>query len=429
MTMFKSGTIAVVGLGYVGAPLALALSAHYPVIAYDTDPARVDELRRAEDRTRELDAARLARARWRLTGDSRGLRDADIVIVTVPTPVTAANVPDMGCLVAASRAVGAAMKRGAIVVYESTVYPGATEDVCLPELRRASALRYPEDFAIGYSPERVNPGDKVHRLDNTTKIVAADRPEVLELLARVYGRLTTVHRAGSIAVAEAAKALENIQRDVNIGLVNEVYQILSRIGVDMHEVLAAAGTKWNFLPFTPGLVGGHCIGVDPYYMTHKAASEGASARIISAAREANDAMAAFLVDKLVKKLVSTGGLRRDAVITVLGATFKEDVPDVRNSKVADLCAELARYGLAAQVVDPLADAREAQDELGLRLVTLEDAARNPADAVILAVPHAPFLAGGGWGQVVPLARLQGAVVLDLKARLSRPAPAHITLMH
>ncbi len=396
MTMFKSGTIAVVGLGYVGAPLALALSAHYPVIAYDTDPARVDELRRAEDRTRELDAARLARARWRLTGDSRGLRDADIVIVTVPTPVTAANVPDMGCLIAASRAVGAAMKRGAVVVYESTVYPGATEDVCLPELRRASALRYPEDFAIGYSPERVNPGDKVHRLDNTTKIVAADRPEVLELLARVYGCLTTVHRAGSIAVAEAAKA---------------------------------AGTKWNFLPFTPGLVGGHCIGVDPYYMTHKAASEGASARIISAAREANDAMAAFLVDKLVKKLVSTGGLRRDAVITVLGATFKEDVPDVRNSKVADLCAELARYGLAAQVVDPLADAQEAQDELGLRLVTLEDAARNPADAVILAVPHAPFLAGGGWGQVVPLARLQGAVVLDLKARLSRPAPAHITLMH
>ncbi len=396
MTMFKSGTIAVVGLGYVGAPLALALSAHYPVIAYDTDPARVDELRRAEDRTRELDAARLARARWRLTGDSRGLRDADIVIVTVPTPVTAANVPDMGCLIAASRAVGAAMKRGAVVVYESTVYPGATEDVCLPELRRASALRYPEDFAIGYSPERVNPGDKVRRLDNTTKIVAADRPEVLELLARVYGCLTTVHRAGSIAVAEAAKA---------------------------------AGTKWNFLPFTPGLVGGHCIGVDPYYMTHKAASEGASARIISAAREANDAMAAFLVDKLVKKLVSTGGLRRDAVITVLGATFKEDVPDVRNSKVADLCAELARYGLAAQVVDPLADAQEAQDELGLRLVTLEDAARNPADAVILAVPHAPFLAGGGWGQVVPLARLQGAVVLDLKARLSRPAPAHITLMH
>lgn len=427
--MFNNNTIAIVGLGYVGAPLALALSEHKQVIGFDICVERVQELQRGEDRTLELNPEKLAKAHWTLSHDSKDLAQADVIIVTVPTPVGEGNVPDMSCLIAASRSVGAEMKKGAIVVYESTVFPGATEEICLQHLNAASPLNYPADFAIGYSPERINPGDKVHRLDNTTKIVSGDRPEVLALLAELYGKLTAVHQASSIKVAEAAKILENTQRDVNIGLVNQMYQILSRMGVNTHHVLEAAGTKWNFHKYVPGLVGGHCISVDPHYMAHKAACEGTVAHVINSARQANDAMAPFLIDRLVKKMVMTGGIHRDSVVTIMGATFKEDVPDIRNSKVADLVKELARFGLNAQVVDPLADADEVEHELGVKLVTMEQALKKRANAVILAVGHQEFMADGGWGLVSKLAVEENAVVLDFKAQLTeKDVPANVTLM-
>ncbi|KVP17134.1 nucleotide sugar dehydrogenase [Burkholderia ubonensis] len=428
--MNKTSQIAIIGLGYVGAPLALELAKHHNVVGFDINVERVTELSSGFDRTREMatDELRglLADKRLMLTADVENLREADIFIVTVPTPVSEANVPDMGCVLAASRTVGQVMKKGAIVVYESTVYPGATEDECLPVLRKVSGYDYPQDFAIGYSPERINPGDQVHRLTNTTKIVSGDRPEVLETLAALYGKITNIHRAPSIKVAEAAKVLENTQRDVNIALMNEVYQIFSTVGVDTHDVLEAAGTKWNFLKFTPGLVGGHCISVDPYYLSHKAASEGIQAKLIMSSRATNDSMPAFLVDRLVKKMVKSVGLNRNTVVTVLGATFKENVPDVRNSKVADICAELDKYGVTVQVVDPLADQDEVLHELGVKIVTLDDAQANPADAVILAVPHEDFLEEGGWPLMERLAKPEQALVMDFKAQLdASEAPAHL----
>jgi UDP-N-acetyl-D-galactosamine dehydrogenase len=428
--MNKHSQIAVIGLGYVGAPLALELSRHYNVIGFDISAGRVGELTAGHDRTRELDVEDLkaaqAERRLMLTSNDQNLREADIFIVTVPTPVSKANVPEMDCVLAASRTVGRVMKKGAIVVYESTVYPGATEEECLPALIATSGYNYPADFAIGYSPERINPGDHVHRLTNTTKIVSGDRPEVLDTLAALYGSITTVHRAPTLKVAEAAKVLENVQRDINIGLMNEVYQIFARVGVDTHDVLAAAGTKWNFLPFTPGLVGGHCISVDPYYLSHKAACEGFTAKLIMAARETNDAMPEFLVDQLVKKMVATVGLNRKTVVTVLGATFKENVPDVRNSKVGDVIKELKKYGISVQVVDPMAHQEEVLHELGVTMVSLAEAEANPADAVILAVPHETFLADGGWPLISRLAKPEEALVMDFKGALkATDSPAHI----
>lgn len=422
--------IAVVGLGYVGAPLALALSGSFPVVGFDLNVDRVVELEVGEDRTGELDKhvlrQQVLQGALKLTTSEKEMADADVIIITVPTPVTDAHVPDLSCVIAASRAVGRVMKTGAIVVYESTVYPGATEEVCLPELIASSGKNYPEDFAIGYSPERINPGDEVHVLTNTVKIVSGDRPEVLNLLAQMYGSITQVHLAPTIKVAEGAKVLENVQRDVNIALMNEAYQIFSRIGVDTHDVLEAAGTKWNFLKFTPGLVGGHCISVDPYYLSHKAASEGFPAKLIMSSRETNDAMPAFLVDKLIKKMVSSVGLNRNTVVTILGATFKEDVPDVRNSKVADICKELAKYGVTVQVVDPVADASEVAHEVGVGLTAACDAV--PADAVILAVPHQEFLEAG-WGTVASYAKNEQALVMDFKARMCNVnVPEHIELI-
>jgi len=428
--MNKTSQIAIIGLGYVGAPLALELAKHHNVIGFDINVERVTELSQGFDRTREMagDELRglLADKRLMLTADVENLREADIFIVTVPTPVSEANVPDMGCVLAATRTVGQVMKKGAIVVYESTVYPGATEEECLPVLQKVSGYSYPEEFAIGYSPERINPGDQVHRLTNTTKIVSGDRPEVLETLAALYGSITNIHRAPAIKVAESAKVLENVQRDVNIALMNEVYQVFTHCGVDTHDVLEAAGTKWNFLKFQPGLVGGHCISVDPYYLSHKAAAEGFNAKLIMASRATNDSMPAFIVDQLVKKMVKTVGVNRDTVVTVLGATFKENVPDVRNSKVADICEELGKYGVKVQVVDPLADQAEVEHELGLTMVSLEDAQANPADAVILAVPHADFVADGGWPLMERLAKPELALVMDFKAQLNADdAPAHL----
>lgn len=420
-------TIAIIGLGYVGAPLAYALAPNFNVIGFDINKSRVAELVQGVDRTNELTKEELLGAPINITADTAILRTADVFIITVPTPVSDAHVPDLGFVLNASRLVGEYMKPGAIVVYESTVYPGATEDICLPVLMHTSGLSYPENFGLGYSPERINPGDKVHTLHNTVKIVSGDRPEVCAVLAKIYGSVTQIHMAPSIKVAEAAKVLENVQRDVNIALMNEVSQIFSRIGVDSHHVLQAAGTKWNFLKFEPGLVGGHCISVDPYYLSHKAACEGFQAKVILSARETNDSMPAFIVDQLIKKLAVAGLMHKGTVVTVLGATFKEDVPDIRNSKIADMCKELLKYGITAQVVDPLANPAELHHEFGIKLVSMEQAKENRADAVVFAVPHENFLAGG-WELVEALAKTGGAVVMDMKAKLSLDAvPANITL--
>lgn len=431
--MSKQEKIAIIGQGYVGAPLAVELAKHFDVIGFDINSERIDELANGYDRTREIHTDELMdltnRGKLALTCDAEDLCVADIFVVTVPTPVSEARVPDMGAVLAASRTVGKVMKKGAIVVYESTVYPGATEEECLPILKQVSGYRYPQEFSIGYSPERINPGDHVHRLTNTTKIVSGDRPEVLEILAAMYGTITTVHRAPGIKVAEGAKVLENVQRDVNIALMNEAYQIFSRCGVDTNDVLAAAGTKWNFLKFTPGLVGGHCISVDPYYLSHKAACEGFQAKLILSARETNDSIPVFLVDKLAKKMAKTIGIGRESVVTVMGVTFKENVPDVRNSKVGDICKELAKYGVTVQVVDPLAHADEVERELGFRLTSLAEAQANPADAVFMAVSHEAFLEGGGWPLIQSLVKRKQAIVMDFKGHLDAGlVPAHIEMV-
>ncbi|SDD14763.1 UDP-N-acetyl-D-galactosamine dehydrogenase [Cupriavidus sp. YR651] len=411
--------VVVVGLGYVGAPLAVALAKYFDVSGFDISTMRVEELRAGRDRTNEIPAAALRATSAVFTTDATVLARADVIVVTVPTPVDGACVPDLNPVVQASIEVGRHMKRGAIVVYESTVYPGVTEEVCVPLLAQHSGLVHLRDFHVGYSPERISPGDLVNTLTTTTKIVAGDTPEVCELLADLYGRITQIHRAPSIKVAEAAKVLENTQRDVNIGLVNQVSQLLGTLGVDTHDVLAAARSKWNFLDFRPGLVGGHCISVDPYYLTHKAATCGFTPSIVLAARETNDGMAGFVVDQLLRSMTRHHLLHADTVVTILGVTFKEDVPDIRNSKVVDIVRELDAVGIRTQVMDPLADSAEVEQAYGFALMSPEQA--TPAHAVVLAVPHASYLEGG-WALLESLGRPQGTfVVSDLKAVLSRTA--------
>ncbi|MFY2658226.1 nucleotide sugar dehydrogenase [Achromobacter xylosoxidans] len=419
-------TVAVIGLGYVGAPLAFALAKNQNVnvIGYDVNQGRVDQLKAGVDSTGEISEGELAlRSKMVLTASPEYLFDADVMIITVPTPVNEGHVPDMSYVLRATHTAGSHMKKGAVIVYESTVYPGATEEECLPLLEkigRGAGLSYPADFSIGYSPERINPGDRVHTLHNTTKIVAGDRPATLDLLASLYGSITQVHRAPTIKVAEAAKCAENAQRDVNIAFMNELCQICTRLGVDTHDVLAAAGTKWNFLPFRPGLVGGHCIGVDPYYLMHKAAAEGYPARLIVAARETNDSMAGFLANLAIKRMACEGLLRPGAVVTVLGATFKEDVPDIRNSKVVDLVRELGKYGVTPQIVDPHADPAGFSHEYGLELTAVSQT--RPADALLLTVPHRRFAEEhGSFENLINICakRAGRVVVMDLKAVLNR----------
>lgn len=416
--------VAVIGLGYVGAPLAFALAKDpkLTVIGYDVNLNRVSQLNNGIDATGELNEEQLAlRSRMIISTSPEHLVDADVMIITVPTPVNEGHVPDMSYVMRATLTAGSHMKRGAIIVYESTVYPGATEEECLPLLKKigqGAGLSYPEDFAVGYSPERINPGDRKHTLHNTVKIVAGDRPETLDRLASLYGSITQVHRAPTIKVAEAAKCAENAQRDLNIAFMNEVCQICTRLGIDTHDVLEAAGTKWNFLPFRPGLVGGHCIGVDPYYLTHKAATEGYPARLILTARETNDSMANFLANLAIKRMASEGLLRQGAVVTILGATFKEDVPDIRNSKVVDLVKELGKYGVNPQIVDPHANPAEFEHEYGLTLTPLADL--RPADAVLLTVPHQRFVeAYGSFENLLDACTNDRAVVMDLKAAVNR----------
>ena len=384
--------VAVVGLGYVGLPLAVEFGKRGKTIGFDLSVSKVESYRRWVDPTGEVSAQELrAASGLNPTSDPEALREADYIIVAVPTPVDEARQPDFTPLVRASETVGSYMKRGAIVIYESTVYPGATEDVCIPVLERASGMRWKIDFHAGYSPERINPGDKDHTLTKIVKVVSGDDAETLEKVAALYGSIIAagVHRASSIKVAEAAKVIENTQRDLNIALMNELAIIFDRIGIDTLEVLEAAGTKWNFLPFRPGLVGGHCIGVDPYYLTHKADKLGYHPQVILAGRRINDGMGKFIAEQTVKHMIRAGSPVKGAHVTVLGLTFKEDCPDLRNSKVIDVVRELQSYGIEVHVHDPVADCAEAHHEYGVELDNWE--ALPKAEALVLAVAHKQYL--------------------------------------
>jgi UDP-N-acetyl-D-galactosamine dehydrogenase len=384
-------TIAVVGLGYVGLPLAVEFGKKYPTIGFDLAAEKVDAYRRHVDPTGEVSPEELrAAAQLRPTTDPAALRDADFVVVAVPTPIDGAHQPDFRPLVGASESVGRNLKRGATIVYESTVYPGATEEVCIPVVEKHSGMKWKKDFFVGYSPERINPGDKERTLTKIVKVVSGDTPETLERVAQVYGSVVSagVHRASSIKVAEAAKVIENTQRDLNIALINELALIFHRLEIDTDEVLAAAGTKWNFLKFRPGLVGGHCIGVDPYYLTHKAETIGYHPQVILAGRRINDGMGKYVAEQTVKQLINRGSPVKGADIIVLGLTFKENCPDLRNSRVIDVVRELESYGAKVSVHDPVADPREAVHEYGVELVPWDRLPR--AEAIVAAVSHREF---------------------------------------
>ena len=388
-------TVGIIGLGYVGLPLAVAFGAVGKAIGYDRDERKVARLRERQDVTGEVSAAEFTGAKHlQCTADPAALREADFLIIAVPTPVDAARRPDLSLLLGACETAGRHMKRGATVVVESTVYPGCTEEDCVPVLERASGMRWKEGFSVGYSPERINPGDREHRLASITKVVSGDTPETLERVAKLYGRvaLAGVHRAPSIRVAEAAKVIENTQRDVNIALVNEFALIFHRLGIDTTEVLEAAKTKWNFLPFSPGLVGGHCIGVDPYYLIQKAQAHGYYPDILLACRRINDAMGQHVAAEVVKLMVQRGITVAGARILLLGITFKENCPDLRNTRVVELAQELEDYRATVDIHDPWADRLEALQEYGVRLV--EEPQPAAYDAVVIAVAHDEFRALG-----------------------------------
>ena len=385
-------TIAVVGLGYVGLPLAVEFGKTHKTIGFDMSQQKVDAYRTHVDPTGEVASEALRAAiRLQVTCDASTLRDADFIIVAVPTPVDSAHNPDFGPLISASAVVGQHLKEGAIVVFESTVYPGATEEVCIPVIEKHSGMKWMKDFFVGYSPERINPGDKQHTLTKIVKIVAGDTPETLDRVAAVYGSIVTagVHRASSIKVAEAAKVIENTQRDLNIALVNELAIIFHQIGIDTLEVLEAAGTKWNFLPFRPGLVGGHCIGVDPYYLTYKAVTAGYHPQVILSGRKINDGMGKYIAEQTIKRMILGGFSVNQESVIVLGLTFKEDCPDIRNSRVVDVIRELQSFGAKVFVHDPMVDPVEAEHEYGLHLTEWNDLPR--AAAMVAAVSHKVFL--------------------------------------
>jgi UDP-N-acetyl-D-galactosamine dehydrogenase len=412
----EAAVIGVVGLGYVGLPLAVEFGKKVRTIGFDLSQAKVEAYRRHVDPTGEVSQDDLkAATRLEVTTEASRLKEADVVIVAVPTPIDDAHQPDFSPLVGASISVGRNLKKGAVVVYESTVYPGATEEVCIPVLERESGMKWKQDFFVGYSPERINPGDREHTLTRIVKVVSGDTRETLERVARTYELVITagVHRASSIAVAEAAKVIENTQRDLNIALMNELALIFHKIGIDTLEVLQAAGTKWNFLPFRPGLVGGHCIGVDPYYLTHKADKLGYHPQVILAGRRINDGMGKYVAEQTVKQLIQSGRSVKGAQIAVLGLTFKENCPDLRNSRVIDIIRELESYGVEVSVHDPLADASEATHEYGVSLQPWEQLPR--ADAIVLAVAHDEFKRRSIDGLV---GKLQpGGLVVDVKCQL------------
>ncbi len=415
----SSPVIAVVGLGYVGLPLAAEFGKKYETVGYDLSEAKIANYRNYCDPTGEVSTEDLkAATRLSVSCDPTTIGRADIIIVAVPTPVDEAHIPDFSPLVSSSTTVGKYMKKGAIVVYESTVYPGATEEVCIPLLEQHSGMKWKKDFHVGYSPERVNPGDKERTITRIVKVVSGDDEATLKTVGDLYASVITagVHRAASIKVAEAAKVIENTQRDLNIALMNELSLIFNKIGIDTLEVLQAAGTKWNFLPFRPGLVGGHCIGVDPYYLTHKAEMLGYHPQVILAGRRINDGMAAYVVQQTVKQMINSGSCIKGAKVIVLGLTFKENCPDLRNSKVADIVRELAEFGCDVSVHDPIADASEAFHEYGITFTSWEQLPAQ-ADAIIAAVSHKEYLA-------MPLSEIlgklkKGGVFADVKSAYDR----------
>ena len=415
-----TSTVAVIGLGYVGLPLVVAFGKQMRTIGFDIASAKVQACQRGTDPSRELPDSDLAAATHAVYTDNPALlREADIIIVAVPTPVDDAHIPDFRPLIGSSTSVGRNLKRGAIVVYESTVYPGATEEVCIPVLERESGLKWKQDFFVGYSPERINPGDKEHTLTKILKIVSGDTPATLDKVAQLYERIIVpgVHRASSIRTAEAAKVIENTQRDLNIALMNELAIIFEKLGLDTSEVLAAAGTKWNFLKFKPGLVGGHCIGVDPYYLTHKAEMLGYHPQVILAGRRINDGMGKFVAEQTIKNMIAAGSPIKGAKVNVLGLTFKENCGDLRNSKVIDIIRELQSYGVQVSVTDPQAEAEEAMHEYGVALQTWD--ALPQADAIVAAVSHDEYarMSPAEFGQkLVP-----GGAFIDVKAAFDAAA--------
>jgi UDP-N-acetyl-D-glucosamine/UDP-N-acetyl-D-galactosamine dehydrogenase len=422
----KNWKVAVVGLGYVGLPLAIEFGKRFQTIGYDVSAAKIAGYRERRDAMGEVSCdAFAASTHTEFTTDSTALSRADIIIVAVPTPIDEARKPDLRPLISASETIAPNLKTGAIVCYESTVYPGATEEVCVPVLERLSGKRWKRDFFVGYSPERINPGDKKHTLATVIKVVAGDTPETLDTLAEFYGTVVSagVHRASSIRVAEAAKVIENTQRDLNIALMNELAIIFHKLGLDTLEVLEAAGTKWNFLPFRPGLVGGHCIGVDPYYLTHKAEVIGYHPQVILAGRRINDGMGKFIAEQTVKQMIAGGSPIKGAKVNVLGLTFKEDVPDLRNSRAVDVIHELQSYGVEVTVHDPIAAPAEAHEEYGLKLMDWD--ALPVADAVVLAVAHDDYVQRPTRDYVAMLRR--GGCFVDVKARFDRKAleAAHV----
>ena len=408
-----------IGLGYVGLPVAAAFArSGSPVVGFDIDHERVAELRAGKDRTREVTPQDLKNPNLRVTSEVKDLAAADFYIVTVPTPIDKANRPDLGPMLSASRTVSKVLKKGAIVVYESTVYPGAIEETCVPVLEQHSSLKAGSDFTVGYSPERINPGDSAHRFENIVKVVSGQDPRTLDIVAEVYGSVVTagIHRAPSIKVAEAAKVIENTQRDLNIAFMNELSAICEVLGIDTGDVIAAAKTKWNFLAFYPGLVGGHCIGVDPYYLTHRAEMAGYHPQVILAGRRINDNVGFRVARECVRRMFGRGN--GGSLVTILGLTFKENVPDTRNSKVLDIVRELQSFNVDVQVHDPLASPDEARHEYDLALTDLDRL--RPADAVILAVSHQDYVRGG-WPLVTRLLKGGQGVVLDIKSQLDRAA--------
>ena len=407
-------TVAVIGLGYVVLPLVVEFGKQLRTIGFDISASKVESCQRGVDPSRELSDQDLSAARHAVyTTDGSLLSEADIIIVAVPTPVDLAHIPDFKPLIGASKTVGQHMKKGAIVVYESTVYPGATEEVCIPILELSSGLKWKREFFVGYSPERINPGDKDHTLTKILKIVSGDSPETLAQVAQLYEKIIVpgVHRASSIKAAEAAKVIENTQRDLNIALMNELAIIFDRLGLDTSEVLEAAGTKWNFLKFKPGLVGGHCIGVDPYYLTHKAEMLGYHPQVILAGRRINDSMGKFIAEQTIKQMIASGSHIKGAKVNVLGLTFKENCGDLRNSKVIDIINELKTYGVDVSVTDPQADADEAMHEYGVRLLQWDDLPR--ADAMVVAVAHQEYADFGTAKLSEKL--VNGGAFIDVKA--------------
>ena len=406
--------IGVIGLGYVGLPLAVEFGKVFNVIGFDINKERIEELRKGYDRTLEVESEGLRRAsKLIFSTEIQDLEGVTYFIVTVPTPVDEFKKPDLSPLISASKTVGSVLKRGAIVIYESTVYPGCTEEICVPVLEKVSGLKFNVDFFCGYSPERINPGDKQHRLPSIKKVTSGSTPEIAEKVDQLYRKIITAgtHKASSLKVAEAAKVIENSQRDLNIAFVNELALIFERIGIDTHEVLEAAGTKWNFLPFKPGLVGGHCIGVDPYYLTHKAESLGYTSQVILSGRRINDNMGVHIANSVIKLMAQHDLPINKANVLVLGITFKENCPDIRNSKVVDVVRELQSFGTNVDIYDPQADGDQVKHEYGLTLIkTLT----KKYHAIVLAVSHAEFLQLD-WDKI----KVENAVVYDVKGILKR----------